>query len=72
LGFQRTLGSETTLVLINFGDKAARASIDKLARSATLVQRHPKNEAKASVNARGVARVRVAARSVQVYSVQLH
>ena len=72
MGFQRTLGSETTLVLINYGDKAARASIDKLAPSATLVQRHPKNEAKASVNARGVARVRVAARSVQVYSVQLH
>ena len=72
-GFQRTLGSETTLVLINYASQPVAVKVSTLPTLARLTAAGAPNGVKTSfavhANAHGIAQIRLAAQSVQVYSV---
>ncbi len=69
MGYQRRLGSETSLVLINYGNASANLSVASLSPGATLVPRHGAS-ASVGINATGQAAVAMPGLSVQVYTVQ--
>ena len=69
MGYQRRLGSETSLVLINYGNAAATLPVDRLTPGATLAPRYGAS-ASVAINATGQATVAMPALSVQVYTVQ--
>jgi len=69
LSFQRRLGNELSLVLINYGEQAATQAVSGLPAGALLQQAYPKTAAQASLgsDAQGQALLRAPARSVQVW-----
>jgi glycosidase len=68
MGFQRKAGSETTLVLINYGASAATVTAGGLAQNAVLHPLYPAGGADVAVDASGNAQVAVGAQSVLVFS----
>ena len=69
LGFQRTLGTETTLVLINYAKQAVRLRVPSLPARARLTDAEGRRTAVVQANAAGQAFVLLPAQSVQVYAV---
>ena len=67
LGFQRALGKERSLVLINYGTSAAQASVPQLKPGTQLRAAYPRWAAGATVGADGTARLRLAPLSVRVF-----
>ena len=68
MGYQRRLGSETTLVLINYGSTGAQLSVPGLSPGATLSPRYGTSTG-VVINATGQAAVSMPGLSVQVYAV---
>jgi glycosidase len=66
MGYQRKLGSETTLVLINYGSSATVATVNGLAANAKLAQQYG-GIANLDANATGQASVSLPAQSVSVF-----
>ncbi len=69
MGYQRRLGSETSLVLINYGTSAATLSVDRLTPGAALAPRYGAS-ASVAINTTGQANFDVPGLSVQVYTMQ--
>lgn len=69
MGYQRTLGSEKTLVLINYGTLAANVSVTSLPANASLSNAFPADGAAAVADASGTALIAMAAQSVRVCKV---
>ncbi|MCV2370859.1 alpha-amylase family glycosyl hydrolase [Roseateles oligotrophus] len=69
LSFQRRLGRQTSLVLINYAEQAGSASVVGLPAKAKLARAYPAGAAAASADARGRLTLPVAPLSVSVYKV---
>jgi glycosidase len=69
MGFQRRLGTERTLVLINFGSAAATLDVSALPAGAVLQAVLPTAAAGATATAAGVATLTVPAQTQRVYQV---
>ncbi len=69
LGFQRVLGGERTLVLVNYGGSGATLDVAALPANASLQSAYPAGGVAATASADGVARVAVPAQSVRVFKV---
>ena len=70
LGFQRALGAERTLVLLNYGQQPATAWVRGLPARAQLRPAYPAGEALQQAGADGVGVVELPPQSVRVYRVQ--
>jgi len=70
-GFQRSLGAETSLVLINYAKQSARVRVPSLPAHARLSNTDGRRIAPVQVNAQGQAHVTLPAQSVQVFAVFL-
>lgn len=71
LGFQRALGSERTVVLVNYGTEPALAALPGLAAGARLRTLYPQAAAEPpAAGADGRAMVEVAPQSVRVLAVE--
>jgi alpha-amylase len=74
LGFQRSLGGETTLVLINYATRPVGIQVPHLPSGARLKAADAQSVAKANTtmraNSKGFARVVIPAQSVHVYTVR--
>ena len=70
MGYQRKLGSETTLVLINYAAAATRLEVSELAANGTLIPVYPAAAARLSVDRAGVADIVLPAQSVRVFLLQ--
>jgi alpha-amylase len=68
--FQRVLGSERALVLINYGTVAVQTAVGFLPGGATLESRYPAGGANVAVDAGGNAPVAMPAQSVRVFEVR--
>ena len=71
LGFQRTLGSETTLVVINYATRPANVRVSALPPRAQLTHAKGGRIAPVQANAQGFASVTLPAQSVQVFAVSV-
>jgi glycosidase len=69
MGFQRILGAETSLVLINYGQKSARVNVPSLPARALLNHTDGRRIAPVQANAQGQAQLTLPAQSVQVFAV---
>ena len=70
MGYQRKLGSETTLVLINYAAAATRLEVSELAANGTLIPVYPAAAARLAVDRAGVADIMLPAQSVRVFLLQ--
>jgi alpha-amylase len=70
LGFERVLGSERTLVLINYGTATAEARLAGLPARTHLHTLYPRWGAAAAADAAGAASVTLAPQSVRVFDVR--
>ena len=70
LGWQRRLGAEHTVVVINHGSTVAGTAVPGLPAGATLAQLYPDVDTRIAVDAEGRARVALQPRGVRVFSVQ--
>jgi alpha-amylase len=70
LGFQRALGKERSLVLINYGTSAAQASIAQLKPGTQLRAAYPRWAASATAGTDGSASVTLAPLSVRVFDLR--
>lgn len=70
LSFQRTQGSERTLVVLNYGTTSATATVTGLPANATLASLYPSGDAGTTASAAGQASIPLAARSVRVFDVR--
>lgn len=70
LRFERRLGAERTLVLINYAGAAADATVDGLPANATLAALHPAGGSDTAADGAGRATVPVPAQSVRVFDVR--
>ena len=70
LGWQRQWGSQTTLVLINYGRQPARAQVPGLPPRARMKAVWPAGAATLRSNAKGAAATMLPAQSVHVYTLQ--
>jgi len=70
MGYRRTLGQETTLVVINYGTQASRVAIEGLKARVSLKPQYPRASQKAAASAQGVATIRMPAQSVRVFTVR--
>lgn len=70
MSYQRTLGDETTLVVINYGTSAAQASVDHLMPGASLNALYPSGAAAGLSDAKGQTSLTVPAQSLAVYAVR--
>ena len=73
LGFQRTLGYETTLVLINYATRPAALKVPALPARAVLTVAGTQSDGNKAIppvraNAKGVAQIKLPAQSVRVYT----
>jgi alpha-amylase len=68
MSFQRVLGSERALVLINYGSAAATVNVASLPAGATLSRAFPAGGADLSTDAAGSASVNMPAQSVAVFT----
>ena len=69
LGYQRSLGAETSLVLINYAKKPAHVRVPSLPARAQLMNTDGRRIAPVHVNAQGQAHIALPAQSVQVFAV---
>jgi alpha-amylase len=69
LGFERALGNQRTLVLINYGTATAEARVASLPARAHLRAVFPTHGAPATADAAGVAAIPLAPQSVRVFDV---
>ena len=67
LGFQRQLGAETTLVMINFGKTGLGAKTKNLAPNKAFSLIYPKVALEITSDAKGMAAVTLPAQSVSVF-----
>ena len=70
LGFQRALGAERTLVLLNYGEQPATAWVRGLPARAQLRAAYPVGEAPQQADADGAGAIELPPQSVRVYRVQ--
>ena len=70
MGYQRSLGNEKTLILINYGTSDTNVGVANLPNSAMLANAYPADGATATADGSGVAQVKVAAQSVRVLTVK--
>jgi alpha-amylase len=70
MSFQRRLGTERTVVVINYGTGAANAAVAGLPANATLANAYPAAAADVPANVSGQAAVAMAGQSVRVFSVR--
>jgi len=70
MSFERRLGSERTLVAINYGSSAATAALAGLPANATLTSAYPAGAADVAADAAGQASAPLAAQSLQVFAVR--
>lgn len=70
MSYQRTLGDETTLVLINYGANAVQASVSGLAPGAGLNALYPSGTPAGLSDAKGQAILTVPGQSMAVYAVR--
>ena len=71
LGYQRSLGAETSLVLINYAKQPQGVRVPSLPARALLSNTDGRRIAPLRVNAQGQARITLPAQSVQVFAVSL-
>ena len=69
MGYQRALGTERVLVLVNYGGTDSTLDVAALPAHAALVAAFPAGGAGATASAAGVARTVVPAQSVRVFRV---
>jgi glycosidase len=69
MGFQRTFGAETTLVLMNYGATAANVVVASLPANGTLAALHKAGGGTTAVDGAGMASLVLAAKSVNVFAV---
>ncbi|MBT9493562.1 MAG: DUF3459 domain-containing protein [Paucibacter sp.] len=69
LSFQRRLGKQINLVVINYGAEASEVSLDKLPAHARLIAAYPAQAAATQSDAQGRLTLTVAPLSVKVYKV---
>ena len=67
MGFQRTSGSETSLVLVNYGKSAARTTVHQLPPESTLKQAFPHTRKRLNTTPQGTFSVTMAPQSVTVW-----
>ena len=70
MAYRRTLGTETTLVTINYGTTAGQLVLKDLRRRTTFVAAYPQHAKPLQTNAQGTLRLSLPAQSVRVYTVQ--
>lgn len=70
LAYQRTLGSQTSLVVINYGAQPGRFTLKALKPRTALAAAYPKGIPAVVANARGALHLTLAARSVRVYTLR--
>jgi glycosidase len=70
MAYRRTLGAETTLVVINYGTKPGRIALKSLPSRAVLAPAYPALGRSRVVDIRGLATLGVPAQSVRVYSLR--
>lgn len=70
MAYRRTLGAETTLVVINYGTKTGRIALKTLPPRAVLAPAYPSVMRSGAADARGLAKLVVPAQSVRVYTLQ--
>ena len=70
MAYRRTLGAETTLVVINYGTQPGRIALKTLPPRAVLAPAYPVAAKTTVANARGAAGLVVPAQSVRVYSLR--
>jgi alpha-amylase len=70
MAYQRTLGPQTSLLLINYGTRAARTSLTALKSHTTLVPAYPAGVKPRVTNVRGAVSLTLPAQSVRVYTLQ--
>ena len=76
LGFQRTLGTETTLVVINYATQPVRMTVPALPALGVLTVARTQSGADSATapvraNANGIVQIKLPAQSVQVYTVSV-
>ncbi len=69
LGYQRSLGAETSLVLINYAAKPVRVQVSSLPARARLTNAESLNKSPMQANAQGKVTIALPAQSVQVFAV---
>ncbi len=70
MAYRRTLGAETSLVVINYGTKPSTLTLKNLQPSTTFSAAYPQRSKPAQTNTQGALSLRLPAQSVQVYTVQ--
>jgi hypothetical protein len=70
MAYRRTLGTETTMVVTNYGRKSANIRMDQLTPGAEFVSVFPKGGKTIAASARGTLNIRLPAQSVRVYALQ--
>ena len=70
MAYRRTLGSETTLVVINYGTQDSSLALKGVQSQATFAPMYPLDAKPATANARGTLRLPIPAQSVRVYRLQ--
>ena len=70
MAYRRTLGAETTLVVINYDTKAGKLTLKDLRSRAAFTPVYPADATPAAANARGLLRLTLPALSVHVYRLQ--
>ncbi len=70
--FQRTLGAESSLVLINFGSKTGSISLPTLAQGLRLTPVYPKGARATMRHVQGAVQLTLAPQSVQVFDISTH
>ena len=70
MAYRRTLGAETTLVVINYDTKASTLALNDWQPQAAFVTAYPAKAKPVAANARGVLQLSLPAQSVQVYRLQ--
>jgi glycosidase len=70
MAYRRTMGTETTLVVTNYGTRSATIRLDELKPRAFFVPAYPQGGKAVASSARGVMSVRLPAQSVRVYVLQ--
>ncbi len=68
MGFQRVLGAERTLVLINYGVAPQNVNLSALPANISMSKVFPNDGTKLSIDATGAAQVAIAAQSVLVFA----
>jgi hypothetical protein len=69
IAFQRKLGEETTLVVINYGAGRTQVKVDGLPANASLQPAYPAGAKALAADANGKSGISIGAQSVMVFAV---